>query len=96
MLLAAFTLLPALLSILGDRAFWPANPARAAGQGGPRRSLPNSATEGTPAPRPNVWERVADLVRRRSGRIIVAVLALLAVLCLGNLTTTTRSASARG
>jgi putative drug exporter of the RND superfamily len=67
MLAAAFTLLPALLAILGDRAFWPAN----------RR-----ATD----PRPSIWTRVADLVRRRSGRIIVGVLALLAILALGNLT----------
>jgi RND superfamily putative drug exporter len=65
MLAAAFTLLPALLSILGDRAFWPAN----------RHD-----------PRPSVWIRVADFVRRRSGRIVVGVLALLAVLALGNLT----------
>ena len=66
MLAAAFTLLPALLAILGDRAFWPANPAQ--------------------VPRPDIWERVAGLVRRRSGAIVVGVLALLGVLCLGNLT----------
>ena len=65
MLAAAFTLLPALLSLLGDRAFWPANQHD---------------------PHPSIWTRVADLVRRRSGRIIVGVLALLAVLALGNLT----------
>ena len=41
MLLAAFTLLPALLSILGDRAFWPANPARVAEQGVPGGASPN-------------------------------------------------------
>ncbi|HYQ79558.1 MAG TPA: MMPL family transporter [Solirubrobacterales bacterium] len=86
MLLAAFTLLPALLAILGDRAFWPANPAREAGQGGPRRNLPIRDGGDPPAPRPTIWERAAGLVRRRSGRIIVAVLALLAVLALGNLT----------
>jgi RND superfamily putative drug exporter len=67
MLLAAFTLLPALLAILGDRAFWPAASTR-------------------PDPPRNLWERVAGLVRRRSGAIVVGVLALLAVLCLGNLT----------
>lgn len=67
MLAAAFTLLPALLAILGDRAFWPAN-------------------RHAPDPRPPIWTRVADLVRRRSGRIVVGVLALLAVLALGNLT----------
>ncbi len=75
MLAASFTLLPALLAILGDRAFWPGTP------------LPGSfvRTDRTKEPR-NVWTRAADLVRRRSGRIIISVLALLAVLCLGNLT----------
>ncbi|HEY5941958.1 MAG TPA: MMPL family transporter [Solirubrobacterales bacterium] len=72
MLAAAFTLLPALLSILGDRAFWPASP---------RQASNSDASRGLGA-----WERVADLVRRRSGRIIAGVLALLAVLALGNLT----------
>jgi RND superfamily putative drug exporter len=74
MLAAAFTLLPALLAILGDRAFWPAQ-----SRGSFVRD--NSTKE----PR-DVWSRVADLVRRRSGRIVVGVLALLAVLALGNLT----------
>jgi putative drug exporter of the RND superfamily len=86
MLLAAFTLLPALLAILGDRAFWPAVPARGTGQGGPRRNLPIRDGGDPPDPPPTAWERVAGLVRRRSGRIIVGVLALLAILCLGNLT----------
>jgi RND superfamily putative drug exporter len=70
MLAAAFTLLPALLSLLGERAFWPA-----AGAG------PAVA----PAPRGG-WTRVAALVRRRSRLIIVAVFALLIVLALGNFT----------
>jgi putative drug exporter of the RND superfamily len=67
MLLAAFTLLPALLSLLGERAFWPAaaSPARQAR---------------------GRWTRVAELVRRRSGRIVIAVSAVLVVLALGNLT----------
>jgi len=85
MLLAAFTLLPALLAILGDRAFWPANPAGVAGQGVPEEP-PQFATEGPPAPRSTGWERLAELVRRRTTVIIVAVLALLALLSLGNLT----------
>jgi RND superfamily putative drug exporter len=74
MLAAALTLLPALLSILGDRAFWPAapNPFPSPDMGDPDRL--------------GVWERAADLVRRRSGRIVVGVLALLAVLALSNLT----------
>jgi putative drug exporter of the RND superfamily len=66
MLAAAFTLLPALLAILGQRAFW--SPWQ-------RESQPG-----------NRWDRVASLVRRRSGVIVVGVLAVLAVLCLGNLT----------
>jgi putative drug exporter of the RND superfamily len=74
MLAAAFTLLPALLAILGERAFWPAAPK------------PSPSPEKGDSDRLGVWERVAGLVRRRSLAIVVAVLALLAVLCLGNLT----------
>ena len=86
MLLAAFTLLPALLAILGDRAFWPANPAHLAEQGVPGGASPNLRRRGPPAPRPSLWERAADLVRSRPTRIIVSVLALLVVLSLGNFT----------
>ena len=75
MLAAAFTLLPALLSILGERAFWPAGPFRG--------SFRTHTVQKEPR---NRWERVAGLVRRRSLGIIVGVCALLAVLCLGNLT----------
>ena len=49
MLLASFTLLPALLSILGDRAFWPANPAPVVGRGVPGGTS-QIVTEGTPLP----------------------------------------------
>jgi putative drug exporter of the RND superfamily len=86
MLAAAFTLLPALLAILGDRAFWPADHTRPVGQGVPGGASPNLRRSGPPDPRPAAWERVADLVRRRSARIILGVLALLAILALGNLT----------
>jgi len=66
MLLAAFTLLPALLALLGERAFWPATgAARRAGR--------------------SRWTRVAELVRRRSRAIVLAVFAALVVLALGNL-----------
>jgi len=75
MLAAAFTLLPALLAILGDRAFWPGSRFRG--------SFRNHSVQKEPR---NVWTRVAGVVRRRSLAIIVAVFALLAVLCLGNLT----------
>jgi putative drug exporter of the RND superfamily len=82
MLAAAFTLLPALLSILGDRAFWPATRIR----GIPGGASPNRDGGDPPDPRPSIWIRVAELVRRRSPAIIVAVVALLALLSLGNLT----------
>lgn len=75
MLAAAFTLLPALLAALGERAFWPARTERG---GFPNHRLGNS-TRGE-------WERVAALVRRRSRAIIAVVVAVLAVLALGNLT----------
>jgi RND superfamily putative drug exporter len=86
MLLAAFTLLPALLAILGDRAFWPTNPARGAGQGAPGGASPNLRRRGPTDLRPTAWERAANLVRRRSGLPIALVVALLALLSLGNLT----------
>jgi putative drug exporter of the RND superfamily len=75
MLAAAFTLLPALLAALGQRAFW-------LGRSGSVDFLGNTPRKSTPG----LWERVAGLVRRRSRRIVFAVLALLAVLALGNLT----------
>jgi putative drug exporter of the RND superfamily len=75
MLAAAFTLLPALLAILGDRAFWTPRSAS------PRKASNSDASRGLA-----VWERAAGLVRRRSGRIVILVLALLAALALGNLT----------
>jgi RND superfamily putative drug exporter len=79
MLAAAFTLLPALLALLGDRAFWPA--------AGPAGQSPGSpGTHFVPKEPRNGWERVADLVRRRSRAIVLGVFALLIVLALGNLT----------
>ena len=64
MLVASFTLLPAVLALLGPRAFWPG------------RAEPGRSTR---------WERVAGLVRRRSGWLIAGILAFLAVAALGNL-----------
>ncbi len=66
MLASAFTLLPALLSVLGPRAFWP---AREFGEQPARRSR---------------WERVAGLVRRRSGTLIAVIFGALVLLSLGN------------
>lgn len=67
MLVAALTLLPAVLSLLGRRAFWPAS---------------NSAES---RERRHRWAHIAGLVRRRPRTIVVAVLAGLFVLALGNL-----------
>jgi RND superfamily putative drug exporter len=78
MLAAAFTLLPALLSLLGERAFWPAT--RSAGE--LRGSKSTHSVEKEPR---NGWTRLAELVRRRSRVIILAVFGLLIVLALGNL-----------
>ncbi len=74
MLLASFTLLPALLALLGPRAFWP----------GPASRGSRSGQEADREPR-DVWGRVAALVRRRSRAIVLLVTAGLLVLALGNL-----------
>ena len=79
MLAATFTLLPALLSLLGGRAFWPATGS--AGQ--LRGSESTHSVEKEPR---NRWGRMADLVQRRSRAIIFGVFGLLIVLALGNFT----------
>jgi RND superfamily putative drug exporter len=79
MLLASFTLLPALLSVLGERAFWPRRPDPSSPSRGSLRTH-----EVRKEPR-DVWGRVAGLVRRRSRAIVVLVTAGLLVLALGNL-----------
>ncbi len=76
MLAAAFTLLPALLSLLGERGFWRVGRA-------PRGSLDTHPVQKEPR---DPWTRVAELVRRRSRPIIFLVSGGLAVLALGNLT----------
>jgi RND superfamily putative drug exporter len=75
MLAAAFTLLPALLAVFGERAFWPAVASRGSQRSESDQREPHDG-----------WGRVVDFVRRRSRAILVAVPLLLAVLCLGNLT----------
>jgi putative drug exporter of the RND superfamily len=78
MLLAAFTLLPALLSVLGDRAFWP----RPSGATASRGSFSTNTVRKEPR---GAWVGVAALIRRRSRLIVAAVTAGLLVLALGNL-----------
>jgi RND superfamily putative drug exporter len=99
MLAAAFTLLPALLSLLGERAFWPAtrpagafrgseptHPVEKEPRNGLGRSRGSEPTRSVDLEPRNGWTRLAGLVRRRSRVIIFAVFGLLIVLALGNLT----------
>jgi RND superfamily putative drug exporter len=81
MLAAAFTLLPALLSLLGERAFW--RPGARSGAGSRSRGSKH-APAANKEPQ-NAWGRVAALVRRRSRTIVFSVVGLLLVLALGNL-----------
>jgi putative drug exporter of the RND superfamily len=87
MLIAAFTLFPALLALLGERAFWPAHLPR--GRTSPRipgRSTTASRFVGaSQAQADRRWVAVAELVRRRPRSIVAIVLAGLALLALGNL-----------
>jgi putative drug exporter of the RND superfamily len=90
MLVASFTLLPALLALLGERAFWPARPARAArGRISSRHAGGNTSSIGAPeaseAEPDRRWVALAGLVRRRPRSIVAAVSALLVLLALGNL-----------
>jgi RND superfamily putative drug exporter len=78
MLAAAFTLLPALLALAGERAFWP-------GSAGIPPLRGSFGTQPVPKEPRDVWTRVAALVRRRSRLIVLAVTAGLIVLALGNL-----------
>jgi RND superfamily putative drug exporter len=79
MLVASFTLLPALLALLGERAFWLA-PSTNGG-----RALDRYPDQTSTAVADSRWRRVANLVRRRPRTIVVTVLAALALLSLGNL-----------
>ena len=62
MVAAGLTLLPALLSVLGRRAFWPAVPR----------------VEAEPRPVPALWSRVGQLVSRRPALTAGVVTAILA------------------
>ncbi len=79
MLVASLTLLPALLALLGERAFWLA-PSTHGG-----RALDRYPDQTSTAAGDSRWRRVANLVRRRPRAIVATVLAALALLSLGNL-----------
>jgi putative drug exporter of the RND superfamily len=83
MLAAAFTLLPALLAVLGERAFWPARQGRRADFGVISAQIGPSAAGGMGAA--GIWERAAGLVRRRARQLIPLITVGLLVLALGNL-----------
>jgi putative drug exporter of the RND superfamily len=70
-LLAGLTLLPALLTIVGRRGFWP------------RRSAVAYRPEEEYARREGIWRRVGDRVLRRPGLALLATTALFGVFTLG-------------
>ncbi len=67
-MIAMLTMLPALLTICGRRAFWPL--------------IPRYGSEG-PDETHGVWRRIAESVGRGPRRYLVGTTAVLAVLCLG-------------
>ncbi|MDA0180602.1 MMPL family transporter [Solirubrobacter phytolaccae] len=69
MVVAGLTLLPALLGVLGRRAFWPAVPH----------------VEADPHPVAPLWRRVGQLVERHPAATAVAVTLVLVAGALGNL-----------
>lgn len=69
MILAGLTLLPALLAILGRRAFWPSVPTV-------------GADHGAPAP---VWKRIGNFVHDKPVAVLVTVVVVLVLGSLGNL-----------
>ena len=75
MMLAALTLVPALLTIAGRRAYWPRqprlDPEAAAGEGGEQ------------AWRRSIYGRIGAVVLRRPGAALVATSGVLALLILG-------------
>jgi RND superfamily putative drug exporter len=67
-MLAGLTLLPALLTIVGRRAFWPVVPRLAPG----------------PAERSGLWHRIGERVARRPLLVAIVVVAALGVAAAGN------------
>jgi RND superfamily putative drug exporter len=83
-MLAALTLLPALLAIVGRRAFWPRVPLVEDDTIDPA-TLDQSVVDLTLEPEPvGVWERIAAAIELRPMRALVVGVGVLLVLTLGN------------
>jgi len=86
----ALVVLPAALVVCGRGLFWPFVPRASSASASASASASDSASAsagGTHAgharPRPGFWERLGRGVQRRPGRVAVAAVAGLGVLCLG-------------
>lgn len=69
MLLASLTLVPAILTVLGRRSFWPFVP---------RFDPTHVSVEAH-----GIWSRIAGLVSRRPGAVLVSTIAIFVVMALG-------------
>ncbi|UNK72083.1 MMPL family transporter [Microbacterium sp. H1-D42] len=72
-MLAALTLLPALLGLFGRAAFWPRRP----------RFDPHHADDENPLDGSGLWARLARLIRRRPRLIWITTTVVLAIAALG-------------
>ncbi|MEJ1086753.1 efflux RND transporter permease subunit [Microbacterium sp. Mu-80] len=72
-MLAALTLLPALLGLFGRAAFWPKRP----------EFDPHHADETNPLNSSGIWPRLARLIRRRPRMIWISTTVVLAIAALG-------------
>jgi putative drug exporter of the RND superfamily len=80
------TLLPAALTIFGRRAFWPFIPYGPSGAG-PHGAIAGRLARFTHATDEThgMWRRVGEWVARRPGSVAASTIAVLLVLCAGNL-----------
>ncbi|WP_371812285.1 MMPL family transporter [Frigoribacterium sp. CFBP 8766] len=80
----ALVVLPAALVVCGRGLFWPFVPrASSASVDGPAAASTDGTGAGHARPRQGFWERLGRGVQRRPGRVAVAAVAGLGVLCLG-------------